>query len=474
MTHTPRPSQLSFLVSIALATAACQQDADMGPGRGFGMDPLPPSTAGDSEGGGTDGETDETAGSTGDDASTGGTGGATGSTGGPAPVCGDGVVDPGEACDDGNDQPGDGCEPDCTLTPACGDGVFQAGEICHAFGDAPDVGGSAAGVAIADLDGDGDADLVASMPADDRLLRVLYEAGAPADETEFATVAQPRRIEAHDVDADGAFDLLVETPDNSGMILSLISNNGTGSLTQSGLKIVNTNDPHAFGHFDDDDALDAVIVSGSLNFPNVTGTYTNIAANGTSTAIHAWVWQPETPTGLAAADINGDGRDDLVAPLPYPAGVQIQMMDAAGVPGAVTTLNQFGLFDDFFLTDLSGDGVPDIVSPFPTQPKVLIVRLRDDGSFDGIAYAQAPDILAEVVAGDFDGDGWTDLVAATNSQELVFLHNLGNNEFEQAHSLVLGDVPEQMAAGDLNGDGRDDVALALPNFGEVRLALSAP
>ena len=32
------------------------------------------------------------------------------------PVCGDGVLDPGEECDDGNDVDGDGCESDCTLT----------------------------------------------------------------------------------------------------------------------------------------------------------------------------------------------------------------------------------------------------------------------------------------------------------------------------------------------------------------------
>ena len=31
------------------------------------------------------------------------------------PICGDGVVDPGEDCDDGNNVSGDGCEADCTL-----------------------------------------------------------------------------------------------------------------------------------------------------------------------------------------------------------------------------------------------------------------------------------------------------------------------------------------------------------------------
>jgi cysteine-rich repeat protein len=35
------------------------------------------------------------------------------------PVCGNGVLEPGEACDDGNATGGDGCESDCTITPGC-------------------------------------------------------------------------------------------------------------------------------------------------------------------------------------------------------------------------------------------------------------------------------------------------------------------------------------------------------------------
>lgn len=50
-----------------------------------------------------------------------------------APVCGDGVVDPGEQCDDGehnSDTTPDACRTDCTL-PRCGDGVVDDGEQCE-------------------------------------------------------------------------------------------------------------------------------------------------------------------------------------------------------------------------------------------------------------------------------------------------------------------------------------------------------
>ena len=51
----------------------------------------------------------------------------------PEPICGNGMLEPGEACDDGNTVNGDGCEADCTVTPrvpACGDGIVDPGEVC--------------------------------------------------------------------------------------------------------------------------------------------------------------------------------------------------------------------------------------------------------------------------------------------------------------------------------------------------------
>ncbi|MBK7825752.1 DUF4215 domain-containing protein [Nannocystis sp.] len=48
------------------------------------------------------------------------------STGEPAPICGDGVKDPGEACDDGNVDNTDGCLSSCALA-VCGDGFVHVG-----------------------------------------------------------------------------------------------------------------------------------------------------------------------------------------------------------------------------------------------------------------------------------------------------------------------------------------------------------
>ena len=57
---------------------------------------------------------------------------------GPAPLCGNGELDPGEACDDGDTDNTDACLADCTLA-TCGDGFVQAGfEQCDDANDADD------------------------------------------------------------------------------------------------------------------------------------------------------------------------------------------------------------------------------------------------------------------------------------------------------------------------------------------------
>lgn len=51
--------------------------------------------------------------------------------GGVDPLCGNGVLDPGELCDDGNNADGDDCRHDCRQDfTRCGDGLPDPGETC--------------------------------------------------------------------------------------------------------------------------------------------------------------------------------------------------------------------------------------------------------------------------------------------------------------------------------------------------------
>ncbi len=67
--------------------------------------------------------------------SSGGDSGAEDPDAGPGPVCGDGILDPGEECDDGaenSDVERNACRSDCRL-PRCGDAVADDGEACDGW-----------------------------------------------------------------------------------------------------------------------------------------------------------------------------------------------------------------------------------------------------------------------------------------------------------------------------------------------------
>lgn len=158
--------------------------------------------------------------------------------------------------------------------------------------------------------------------------------------------------------------------------------------------------------------------------------------------------------GLAIADVDGDGRNELVA------GPNVFRVGADGLWSAEV------LAPDFVRTrlavgDLDGDGQADIVlAEGESHPGRLAVCwgpgwslevLRDD-LFHPHSLALA----------DFDGDGRPDIFVAEmglgrNPQPRMFLYlNRGRRSFEEV--LIWRGVPTHEAkVADMDGDGRPDI-----------------
>jgi hypothetical protein len=165
-----------------------------------------------------------------------------------------------------------------------------------------------------------------------------------------------------------------------------------------------------------------------------------------------------------AGDVDGDGRDDLM--LAYPAGPFAGQV-ANGL--AVDLSSRGPSAGDVLTGDVTGDGRPDLIYPITTAAGVQVRVLRRTPSGDH--RASAP-FAVEVGGGrlvqrgwivlDADGDRRADLVAVRPRGVTSLLSRAGGTWklVETPLSDVDGGGPWR--PGDVDSDGRDDLVRVLP------------
>lgn len=274
-------------------------------------------------------------------------------------------------------------------------------------------------------------------------------------------------IAAADLDGDGRTDLVVGSRDSQDfpprmgcLVLSLLR---TGRFTfadptptSTGLTII---DSIAVVDFDGDRLPDAVVHDGqqpALRFLRNTG-------KGTF-APPVTIDLPAPPRGLIAADLDGDGRLDLVTALrtSKPAQPLFQVLLGNGDGTFYEPVARAPTGDGAALAsaDLDGDGLPDLAVALRSASVISIVHNLGGGAFAEITRVALPGAADRVTFGDWNGDGAPDLAAAAGRQIAVFL-NRGPFRYapDPARALIDGSVAS-LAAIDLDRDGRDELLVA--------------
>jgi len=172
------------------------------------------------------------------------------------------------------------------------------------------------------------------------------------------------------------------------------------------------------------------------------------------------------PANLLVADVNGDGRPDLVVPNADDQTVTVRLADPAK-PGyflpAITLATPGRTPLDVAVGDLSGSGRMDIAVAASGANNVLVFTQTATGTFNTpVTYAVGGDPQALVVA-DLDGDGRKDIAVATTANTVSVLLQTGAGVFAPAVDYVTGVQPVAIKAVDLNGDGKLDLLTA--NYG---------
>jgi FG-GAP-like repeat len=215
-------------------------------------------------------------------------------------------------------------------------------------------------------------------------------------------------------------------------------------------------------------------VATSTPTPTTTRTPTPSPTVGTPTATHTPQQQfdfagaqPLLVSGevgfLASADLNEDGRDDLIVVSPSSKDVSVLLGSDTSASGFTSgTVQNFGrALGQPAVGDLNGDGHDDVA--VPDQSQGVWILIGDGAGRLATAYLVAFDAAPTSVAiADFDGESHADLVVNDRDGTTVEIRlNQGEAtpRFRVGPQITVGDAPRQVATVDLNSDGALDVAV---------------
>ncbi len=172
-----------------------------------------------------------------------------------------------------------------------------------------------------------------------------------------------------------------------------------------------------------------------------------------------------TPNGLALADVNVDGHQDVLVSNSRTNDASVLLGDGSGnlrPPRAfVSDLEPQGVA----AADFDGDDIPDVVTVNrgSDQPNLGVLLGQGDGTLFGVENVIAQTGPTAVVTGDVDNDGIADLIVALplpsgpNAGVAIYRADPSVGFAPPSVLPSAGDVVA-VAAADFNADGRLDIA----------------
>ena len=203
--------------------------------------------------------------------------------------------------------------------------------------------------------------------------------------------------------------------------------------------------------------VQAVILANISSGSSTTRTTTTTKGDGTFRARQSFGIGGH-PTSVVVGDLNGDGRNDLIAT--DDDGASVLLGNGNGTFQVRQSFGTGGGPRSVAVADFNGDGRLDLATANYNDNTASVLLGNGDGTFQAKQAFGTGGQPYSVAVGDFNGDGRSDLVSEdwSGNTTSVLLSN-GNGTFPAKQSFATGWHPTSVAVGDFNGDGKRDLGI---------------
>ncbi|MGB8582616.1 MAG: FG-GAP-like repeat-containing protein [Candidatus Sulfotelmatobacter sp.] len=230
-------------------------------------------------------------------------------------------------------------------------------------------------------------------------------------------------------------------------------------------------DAVAVGDINGDGNPDLVVANECNGNSCTNGAYGVLLGNGDGTFQAAVSYNSGgvTATSVALADVNGDGKLDLLLTNQCSDNncttgqVAVLLGNGDGTFQSPVTYGTSGLYaGSLAVADINGDGKLDLLVTDQCESNSIcntgflaVLLGNGDGTFQTplTIAVPSPQSVSQLTLADFNGDGHLDV--ASGAGNFLLLGN-GDGTFQPFQHLGAGG--QGIAAGDFNGDGKPDVA----------------
>ncbi len=342
--------------------------------------------------------------------------------------------------------------------PGIGEGFFGTEAVLQDFRGYSPV------ALVADMNVDGHLDIVAAGGLDGFVFLGDGD-GSFAQGRRFEIGRPPTALTVRDINSDSFPDLYAAYvgSGDTGVVSSFLGGSDAHLIWNSNRTICGAPVAIAVRDFNGDGTGDIVTAESS-------GTMTVVLTGRSGSAGRPVCYGigPD-PSGLVVADVNQDGRLDLLTTTQQDrVSVLFGVDDGRFATAALRTLGSFNAPRRVESADVDGNGAPDLIAAVNQS---LTILLGDGAGFGPLASIELGAQVVSLLATDLGGSNAMDIVAGLASNHVVVLEGAGDGSFATQRRFTVGQAPNALAAGDFNHDGIKDIAVANQFEGTVSLLL---